>query len=413
MVEQGKGGFEKKVIGITEIGEKWAMTSPSAWIVRFLLYIWAGILLGSCQSETELAVVVEEKSPEDPTVVTAGPGLLARLRIVTLSEGELHEPLRVPARVSIDEYRRVARIGATVTGRVTRIEAATGQWVPRGQTLAVLNSTEFSETQREFLKAAAQKQLNQVIVERARQLYESGVISELELQRRNSELMQSETEYHAAADQLRVLGMSDESVARLEKTRSIQPLVPVVSSIDGIVMERHVSQGMVVQPADVLFVVADLSRLWVVAEVPEQQAEWARVGQQVEAEIPALSDRRVKGHLVYVAPTVNPETRTVTVRMETDNPDGLIKPEMLASMLISGKVSRLPMLPAEAVVRDGDEEKVFVPLDSDRFRLQSVRLGKEIGDLVPVLEGLSPGDRVVAEGAFHLNNERLRKELEQ
>jgi cobalt-zinc-cadmium efflux system membrane fusion protein len=358
-------------------------------------------------------VVVEEKSPEDPMVVTAGPGLLPRLRIVTLSEGELHEPLRVPARVSIDEYRRVARIGATVTGRVTRIEAATGQRVQRGQTLAVLNSTEFSETQREFLKAAAQKQLNQVIVERARQLYKFGVISELELQRRNSELMQSETEYHAAADQLRVLGMSDESVARLEKTRSIQPLVPVVSSIDGIVMERRVSQGMVVQPADVLFVVADLSRLWVVAEVPEQQAEWARVGQQVEAEIPALSDRRVQGHLVYVAPTVDPETRTVTVRMETDNPDGLIKPEMLASMLISGKVNRLPMLPAEAVVRDGDEDKVFVPLDSSRFRLQTVRLGKEIGGLIPVLEGLSPGDRVVADGAFHLNNERLRKELEQ
>ncbi|HWP01506.1 MAG TPA: efflux RND transporter periplasmic adaptor subunit [Methylococcus sp.] len=389
------------------------MTSASARIVWFLSSILAGILLGSCRSETEPAVVAEEETPEDPTVVTAGPGLLPRLRIVTLSEGELHEPLRVPARVSIDEYRRVARIGATVTGRVTRIEAATGQWVQRGQTLAVLNSTEFSETQREFLKAAAQKQLNQVIVERARQLYESGVISELELQRRNSELMQSETEYHAAADQLRVLGMSDESVARLEKTRSIQPLVPVVSSIDGIVMERHVSQGMVVQPADVLFVVADLSRLWVVAEVPEQQAEWARVGQQVEAEIPALSDRRVKGHLVYVAPTVDPETRTVTVRMETDNPDGLIKPEMLASMLISGKVSRLPMLPAEAVVRDGDEDKVFVPLDSDRFRLQTVRLGKEIGGLIPVLEGLSPGDRVVAEGAFHLNNERLRKELEQ
>ncbi|MEW6037576.1 MAG: efflux RND transporter periplasmic adaptor subunit [Pseudomonadota bacterium] len=343
----------------------------------------------------------------------ADPDLLKRLRVAVLSEGELYEPLRVPGRVSIEEFSRLARIGATVTGRITRIDASVGQQVKRGQKLAVLNSTEFSDTQRAFLKALTQKHLHGVIVERARKLYTSGVISEMELQRRVAELSHAETEYNATADQLRVLGMSEDAIAKLEKNRAIQPLVPVVSSIEGIVMERHVSQGLVVQPADVLFVVADLSQLWIVAEVPEQQAEWARVGQQVEAEIPALSDRRVKGHLVYIAPTVDPETRTVTVRMEVANPDGSIKPEMLATMLISGKVSRLPMLPAEAVVRDGDQDAVFVPAGDAKFRMKAVTLGKEIGGQRPVLSGLSAGDEVVTDGSFHLNNERLRKELEQ
>ncbi|QXP83094.1 efflux RND transporter periplasmic adaptor subunit [Methylococcus sp. ANG] len=396
-----------------------------AGVMRVALLAGAAVFLWSCHGEPEpersemvhvevaAKAAPQESTEQDSSVVTAPPDLMKRLRIEVLSEGELHEPLRVPGRVSIEEFSRLARIGATVTGRITHIDASVGQRVKRGQKLAVLNSTEFSDTQRAFLKALAQKQLHAVIVERARKLYKSGVISELEFQRRASELSQAETEYNAMADQLQVLGMSDESLALLEKNRSIQPLVPVASSIDGIVMERNVSTGLVVQPADVLFVVADLSQLWIVAEVPEQQAEWARVGQQVEAEIPALSDRRVKGHLVYIAPTVDPETRTVTVRMEVANPDGSLKPEMLATMLISGKVSRLPMLPAEAVVREGDQDAVFVPLGDGRFRIKPVALGKEIGGQRPVLSGLSAGDEVVTEGSFHLNNERLRKELEQ
>lgn len=394
-------------------------------VIRVALLAGAAVFLWSCHGEPEpersetvqaeagAAATPQESTEPDSAVVVAAPDLMKRLRTAVLSEGELHEPLRVPGRVSIEEFSRLARIGATVTGRITHIDASVGQRVKRGQKLAVLNSTEFSDTQRAFLKALAQKQLHAVIVERARKLYKSGVISELEFQRRASELSQAETEYNAMADQLQVLGMSDESLALLEKNRSIQPLVPVASSIDGIVMERNVSTGLVVQPADVLFVVADLSQLWIVAEVPEQQAEWARVGQQVEAEIPALSDRRVKGNLVYIAPTVDPETRTVTVRMEVANPDGSLKPEMLATMLISGKVSRLPMLPAEAVVRDGDQDAAFVPAGDGGFRLKPVKLGKEIGGQRPVLSGLSAGDEVVTEGSFHLNNERLRKELEQ
>jgi cobalt-zinc-cadmium efflux system membrane fusion protein len=333
------------------------------------------------------------------------------LSVAVLTEGEVREPLRVPGRVSVEEFGRLARIGATVTGRITRIDAFIGQAVTRGQQLAVLNSTEFSDTQRVFLKALARKQLNRVIVERAQKLYEAGVISELEYQRRVSELVLAETEYNATADQLRVLGMSNEALAYLEENRTIQPLVPVVSSIAGIVMERNVSVGLVVQPADVLFVVADLSYVWIVAEVPEVQVEWARIGQDVEAEIPALADRRVHGQLVYVAPNVHPATRTVTVRMEVANPDGTLKPEMLATMLIAGRASRLPMLPAQAVVRDGDRDVVFLPAGDGRFQMKTVTLGRETGGVRPVLAGLSVGDEVVTDGSFHLNAERIRQEL--
>jgi cobalt-zinc-cadmium efflux system membrane fusion protein len=205
--------------------------------------------------------------------------------------------------------------------------------------------------------------------------------------------------------------MSNEALAYLEENRTIQPLVPVVSSIAGIVMERNVSVGLVVQPADVLFVVADLSYVWIVAEVPEVQVEWARIGQDVEAEIPALADRRVHGQLVYVAPNVHPATRTVTVRMEVANPDGTLKPEMLATMLIAGRASRLPMLPAQAVVRDGDRDVVFLPAGDGRFQMKTVTLGRETGGVRPVLAGLSVGDEVVTDGSFHLNAERLRQEL--
>jgi cobalt-zinc-cadmium efflux system membrane fusion protein len=348
----------------------------------------------------------------DAALIRASPDLLKTLTIATLVEGEVREPLRVPGRVSVvEEFARLARIGAKVTGRIIQIDAVIGQEVARGQQLAMLNSAEFSDLQRLFLKALARKELYEVVVERGHMLFDAGVIPEMELRRRVSELLLAETEYRATAAQLQVIGMTNEALARLGNERKIQPLVPVVASIAGTVIDRNVTVGQVVQPADVIFVVSDLARLWIVAEVPEAQAEWLRTGQAVEATIPALGDRLVQGPLVFIGPKVHPVTRTVTVRMEVDNPDGSIKPEMLATMLIAGRAIRLPLLPAQAVVRDGERDVVFMPAGNGQFRMRTVTLGREIGGMRPVLTGLTAGDQVVTDGSFHLNAERLRQEL--
>jgi len=371
------------------------------------LLLTAAILLG-CNKDDKKA---ETAHASDPAVVAPGPELLAQLQLADVSIRPVAETLRVAGRIDFDE-QRLARIGATVTGRVTQIDALLGQEVKKGEVLARLNSSELSSQQLAYLKARSQLELNRRNAERAKALYEADVIAAAEVQRRASEYQISVAETRAAADQLHILGVSPAAVERLGKDGAVDSVTPVVATLAGVVVERKLAQGQVVQPADTLFVVADLSRLWAVAQVPEQQVSQVKVGQSVSIEVPALGNERLVGKLIFVGQTINPETRTVLVRTELDNHDGRLKPAMLASMLIEAKPVERMVVPSSAVVRESDEDHVFVAEGDGVFRLLKVKLGPELAGMRVVLSGLKGNEKLVVGGAFHLNNERNRKAME-
>ena len=350
-------------------------------------------------------------SAEVPRNIEASPALLKLLQIDKIKPSEVHDTLRLSARVELDQ-QLVARIGASVTGRITEIDAGLGRNVKKGQRLAVLSSIELGRAQSYYLKARSKVNLRRLTVQRAKRLLQSGVIATAQFQERQSVLNEAEVDLRAASDQLRVMGMSEADLKRLDKDRSIHSFSLVTSSIDGVVIERDVAIGQVVQPTDRLFTVANLSHLWLVAEIPEQHAYWAREGDQVQAEVPALQNREVSGKLIYVADMVNPATRTVKVRMALDNPKRLFKPQMLATLKISKPGAQTLVVPGEAVVRENDKTYVFVQTTPKHFELREVKLGREKGQQLPLLEGLIAGEPIVVKGAFHLNNVRLRSTLE-
>lgn len=368
------------------------------------------LLLGACSEESDTAAPTAAAAPVDPNLVQAGDNLGNIIKLGTVSRVELSDTLRVAGQVDFDE-QRVTRIGATVTGRVTELTAMLGQQVKVGDTLAVLNSTELGAAQLAYMKARAQAQLNERNVERAQQLFAADVIGSAELQRRESELSISRAEMRAAADQLRVLGVSSKSLEKLTSTGAINSVSPVVATMAGTVVERLVAQGQVVQPSEVMFTVADLSRVWVEAEVPEQQAAAVRPGQTIQVEIPALG-QQLTAKLIFIADTVNPMTRTIMVRSELDNSDRSLKPAMLATVLIQGRPTARLVVPDTAIVRENNKDYLFVEVGPQQFKLTEVALGPAIGTMRPVLGGVAEGTKVVTEGAFHLNNERKRKELE-
>ncbi len=375
--------------------------------IGLFLAFTAALLLG-CQQKSDNPPV---RQAADPALVVASAELLSLLKLAEVGARPVAETLRVAGRIGFDE-QRLARIGATVTGRVTQIDALLGQAVGKGDVLARLNSSELSSQQLAYLKARAQLELNRRNVERAKSLFEADVIGAAELQRRESEFQISVAETRAAADQLTLLGVSPTAIERLGRQGAVDSVTPVVSTLGGVVVEQKLAQGQVVQPADALFVVADLSRLWAIAQVPEQQVSQVKVGQSVSIEVPALGNEKLVGKLIFVGQTIDPETRTVLVRTSLDNADGRLKPAMLASMLIEARpVDRL-VVPASAVVRENDEDHVFVAEGDAAFRLLKVKLGPEQGGIRVVQSGLKGGERLVVDGAFHLNNERNRQEME-
>lgn len=364
--------------------------------------------LAGCNQENDKSAAQQVR---DPLSVTPSPELLDQLKLNSVSTQPVAETLRVSGRIDFDE-QRLARIGATVTGRVTDIDALLGQSVKKGEVLAKLNSSELSSQQLAYLKARAELELNRRNAERAKALFEADVIGAAELQRRESEYQISKAETRAASDQLQLLGVGPAAIDRLGKQGEVNSVTPVVATLNGVVVERKLAQGQVVQPADSLFVVADLSRLWAVAQVPEQQVSQVKTGQSVSIEVPALGHEKLVGKLIFVGQTIDPETRTVLVRTELDNRDGRLKPAMLASMLIEAKPVNRLVIPAGAVVRENDEDNVFIAEGDGAFRLAKVKLGPEQGGVRVVVSGLKGGEKLVVDGAFHLNNERNRKEME-
>ncbi len=354
------------------------------------------------------ALAAESASPGSVELTAA---LSKRIMMAPVEARPFSEMARLPGRVALDEHR-VARIGPSISGRVVEIRAYTGRNVRKGDILAVLNSTELSNAQASYLKARTQMGLQRLAVERARRLYREGIISEATLKEREGGLAEAEVEIRAVADQLGIMGMSDAAIDKLSQTGQINSITPVTATLSGTVIERHISVGTIAEISDELFTVADLSTVWVEAEAPEQDAHAVQMNDRVEVHIPALPQQHFSGKIVFVADTVHPETRTVTLRMQVDNPQRSLKPGMLADMLIKRSTAAALAIPAQAVLREAGKDHVFVETARNRLELRQVILDEDRDGQRRVLSGLTPGERIVVEGAFHLNNARNLKELE-
>ena len=348
------------------------------------------------------------KLVQDPNVVVVNADLRKMIVDGKAQVSPFVEELRASGRIDFNELN-LSRIGANVTGRVSEILAVPGQIVKQGDILAKITSTELTQSQLAYLKSKSASELADQAANRARILYKEDVIALAELQKREAESNSAKAEYRAANDQLRVQGMNQASIDRLAKTGVIESINNVIATIPGEIVERKINKGQVVQPADALFTVADLSTLWAISEVPESNSYLIRKGQKAFLIIPALRNQEVEGTVAHVDSIVNPQTRTVVVRMELGNKEGQIKPGMLATMLIESQPIEKLVVPLSAIIREDNHDHVFVRLDDDLYRMVPVKLGPEGRGFKPVISGLKEGQEIVIEGAYHLNTERKRQ----
>ncbi|MEG0200433.1 MAG: efflux RND transporter periplasmic adaptor subunit [Comamonas sp.] len=392
---------------------------PASLVAALALAGLVSLTLTACgkdePSSTAPAAAASAQADLDPMEVVVPAAMASNFKTAAVALAEVAGVQEISGRIEANE-RKVVRIGAAVTGRVTEVLAETGDRVKLGQVLARVASPELTTAQLAYMRASATATLAERAVERARQLIAADVIGSAELQRRESEAQIARAELRAAGDQLQLMGISGDALTRLRGQGSIAPNAAVTASSAGIVIERQVSQGQVAQPGDPLFTVADLSNVWVVGALPEQMARSVQTGQSVQVDVPALGltpdEGPLSGKIIYVGDTVSPETRTVTIRTQVDNKDHALKPQMLATMRIQGAMEKTLAIPGGAVVRENDKDHVYVKKAENHYRLTPVELGAASGGLRPVLKGLSEGTQIVVEGSFHLNNERKRAELE-
>lgn len=369
------------------------------------------LLLAGCDKAAEEQAPKQSTEERDINSITARPELEARIEIGQPTLVDLADKILVPSRVQVDE-ERTAQIGSYVTGRILNMFVILGDYVQPGDRLARITSPDLTQSQLAYLRALSRVVVTQKAIDRARHLLAADAIPIAEVERRQSDLEIAQAELGAATDQLRLFGMDNNELKELTKKGKILPWIDIKATREGYVIARNVIVGQVVQPSDPLFQVADLSYVWVVGDVPEQIARDVRLKQHVEIQVPALGTHLMDGVIIFVSDTINRLTRTVMTRVMVENPERKLKPDMLANMHITDSQHKVLVVPESAIVRELNQDYVFISLGDNRFQRVPVELGPEVANLRPIVEGLTIDQRIVTAGAFHLDSERKLAELE-
>ena len=220
----------------------------------------------------------------------------------------------------------------------------------------------------------------------------------------------SKTLFIASRERLLALGVSEKQIERLNARNKVEQYVQVYAPQNGIINKLNVRQGMYVMPQVEVMSLADLSSVWLLAEVFEKQADWIKVGQPADVTLSYLPGRTWEGKVEYVYPSLNPKTRTLKVRLIFENPDESLKPNMFANITIyAGPKPDVVIIPREALIRTGSENRVILALGEGRFQPRAVIPGMESGDWVEVMRGLEPGETVVTSGQFLIDSEASLK----
>jgi cobalt-zinc-cadmium efflux system membrane fusion protein len=369
------------------------------------------VSFSSCGEGEEANHEEETHEKKDTNLVQLKSTETANIKIEEVSLRSLENVLQVPGNVQFNE-NKLAHVGSRVPGRVVEVRASLGDKVKQGDSLAIIDSTELGTAQSEYLKAKANFLAQEKAYERAKKLLEGKAISLGEYQKREAEYMTVRAEFKAAEDKLHLLGLSEAEVKHIGSEHVINSKVAVRAPFSGTVVERHATLGEVIEPAANLFTLADLSTLWVIADLPEKDITLAKTGLPVEIKVSSYPDEVFKGTVAYIADQIDPSTRTVKVRTEVDNSLGKLKPEMFATIFITTQImSDVLAIPQEAVQTDGNKKIVFIDKGNGGFEKREVSLGNQVDSFYQVVSGVKPGERIVTKGSFLLKSEAEKGEI--
>lgn len=330
---------------------------------------------------------------------------LSTLTLATVSTLEFHSESAADGRIAFNSDAST-QVFSPYSGRVTRVIAAIGEHVKKGAPLFSVEASEFAQAQSDLLNAKSQLKLAHIAEERKHAAYDSKGGSLQDWQQAQADLTAAQTAMDSTRNRLRIFGLTDVQISRLEEAKTASPVTEVVAPIDGIVTDRQVGPGQYIQAgsATPVYTLGDLSTVWLVADVREVDAPLVEVGQEVEIRVLALPGKVFRARLSSVGSQIDPVTRRIPVRAVLDNREGKLKPQMFASFSIvtSGDTQSLAV-PEEAVVREGEAARVWIVDGNNSLALRSIRTGRSSHGMVEVLEGLRNGEKVVTRGSLFID----------
>ena len=350
----------------------------------------------------------------------------AGLTIQPVQQCAFRTELVTDGKITVDEDRSTP-IFSPYSGLVKRLAVKLGDRIQRGQLVFTLEATDMVQAQNDFITSlsaleTARSQLNlaQIVEKRQHDLYDAKAVPLKDWQSAQNDLVaaqnnmrSAEIALEAVRNRLRILQKTEQEIADFEKTGKINPETPIYAPINGTIVQRKVGPGQYVisGASDPIFVIGDLSTVWMIANVRETDASKVAIGQAVEFKVLSHPDRTFATKISYVTPAIDPTTRRVQVRANVDNPDALLQPEMFARVSIfTSNAETSPAVPREAIVYEGDSARLWVATDDKTIELRPVKLGLTSGNMVQVVDGLQAGEKVVTRGGLFIDRASTRDE---
>jgi len=374
----------------------------------------ATMSLGACSKseqkqadEHRPAPVSQEAKRSDASTLHIEEPMLRDVRVTTTAV-ELRtggEPTAMLGELHPNE-NAYAEVGAPIASRVVKINVAPGQNVSAGQVLATLQSSEVGKARAEAITAQARLALANKILERKRRLGVERIVAQREIQEAEANVETATAELRAARTTLRALGVDGSESEALADS----PHFSLRSPIAGTVISREAVQGQLADPSKPLFRVGSLGRLWLTVHAFERDAVRVKPGSTARVEFPALPGLLFKGKVTLVGNQVEPESRTVPVRVEIENPNRVLRPGMSATawLLVGYEIGEILAVPAAALQRIGERWIVFIPRGESEFEMRAVGRGRDLGGEVEIVSGLKAGETVVVDGSFLLKAQAER-----
>ena len=350
---------------------------------------------------------------------TPSPAEWASLTIQPVTERGFRAEQVTEGKIAIDEDRSTP-VFSPYAGRVTKLLAKPGDSVVKGQPLFVIEAADNVQAQNDFIgamtamnKAKSALELAQLQGTRAKDLFEGKAVPLKDYQQSQATLIQaqndmrsSETAMQAARNKLRILGLTDDDIATFQEKGRINPETTIFAPIAGTVVQRKIGPGQYVNAgaSDPVYVIGDLSTVWMTAFVRESDCANVAVGQDVTFNVLALPGRSLSARISYVATAIDPATRRLLVRATIDNKNGTLKPEMFANVTIYSAGDRPAVgVPKQALIYEGDQVRIWVAHPDKTIELRQIKPGLTNGDLVEVVGNLKPGEQIVTKGALFID----------
>jgi cobalt-zinc-cadmium efflux system membrane fusion protein len=397
-----------------------------------VILLLAAVMAGCGGSKTPSVTAQAAKPPSDPkaenTVILDDAARKQAQIVAEPAEARsLPEALRVTGRITRDENKSW-RVGAVTDGRIVSVQVNAGDRVAQGQVLARMHSHDIHESRAAYRKAVGEEvRLKSMAAyslrtrDRAKRLLDLKAASLEQVDHAETELRNAQAAVASAGIEVErvrnhlveFLGVAaEEPEHHAGGVHGDEDLIPIKSPAAGIVLERNVTPGTVVEPASETFVISDLSSVWMIAQVGEEGLARLRAGMAVDVFVQAFPGRAFRGRIARLGDELDPTTRTVKARVDLTNPSGQLKPEMYAAAELNlGGTRPAVFVPEDAVQEVNNHPAVFIEKSRGRFEARPVETGRLINGRVEITSGVSAGEQVVTKGSFVLKSQLLKASL--